>query len=126
MTHARVLRNTTNTSYGGSDMISELERQRWKHVCLLHLKIYVEHQERDTHLFRTLVDSWYAYDCGEPLLNKSGRPKWLNNPDPAKEGDTLRCMPYVSVEAMKRINGGEPGRLVRDHVIPIGRLRKIM
>jgi hypothetical protein len=107
-------------------MISDQERQRRKHVCLLHLKIYVEHQEHDTHLFRNLVDSWYAYDRGGPLLHKSGRPKWLNNPDPAKKGEMLRFMPYKSVEAMRRINGDVPGRLVKDHVIPLSRLEKIV
>jgi hypothetical protein len=110
-----------------TDPASEEQRQRWKRACLLHLKTYVDHQECDLHLFRNLVDNWYAYERGGVFLHqKSGRPRWFNNPDPAKQGDALRKM-LASVEAMKRINGDvPPGRLVKDHVIPLTRLRKII
>jgi hypothetical protein len=109
-----------------TDPASEEQRQRWKRACHLHLKTYVDHQECDLHLFRNLVDNWYAYERGGVFLRESGRPKWFNNPNPAKQKDTLREMP-CSVEAMKQINGVVPsGRLVKDHVIPLTRLRKII
>ena len=90
------------------------QREKWKTACLRHLSTFVEFGEPDPHLFRTLVDNWYAYEIGGPLLNKNGRPKWFNNPDPVKERCALLAMHFVSKAARERIDAGESG-LVKDH-----------
>ena len=107
-------------------------RKLWKHACLLHLKIYVGHEEDDPHLFRTLVDSWYGYERGEEFLTrKSGRPKWFNRRELANHRNKLRSMmPWISLKAMELIerNSAEPVKdwLVKDHAIPLDSLRKII
>jgi len=82
---------------------------------LRYLEIYLRDQDTNPHLFRTLVDEWFAHSVGGPFLNGNGRPKWFNNPDPVKEGPALRRMHFVSYDAMQVLDGKEDSRLVKDH-----------
>lgn len=96
---------------------------KWKQACLLHLQTFLRFGEPDGRLVRTFVDSWYAMDRGGPLLEPSGRPLWLNNPDPRKVGPALLACDFVSANALTRIQRGEMG-LIKDHAIPVRVLRE--
>jgi hypothetical protein len=101
--------------------------------CLEQLRIWITHEQRSSGLFRTLVDSWYAFDRGGALLSRSGEPHWFNKPDPHKKGHCKAIFEmgwYVSVEAIKLFENPDlfekkdPARsLIKDHAVPLAVLR---
>jgi hypothetical protein len=98
-----------------------------KNNYLQYLEVYLNNADENGALFRTFIDSWYAYYKGGPLLNRNGNVVWLNRPDPIKLKDTLiHAGDFISTKAMRIMNGEEPGRLVKDHSIPIKILRKLI
>ncbi len=93
-------------------------------VYLLYLQLYLNSGDRDGPTFRGFVDNWFAYHFGGPFLNRNGRPKWFNNPDPVKQREALLNMHFISSEAKRTIDGKASDRLIKDHSIPIAVLRE--
>lgn len=94
--------------------------------CTIHY-IYTYLKARPpTVPMRTFVDEWFAYHTGGPFLNRSGRPKWLNNPCPIKNKDALLSMHFISEKAEKVIKNGGGERLIKEHSVPVKVLRSLM
>lgn len=93
---------------------------------LEYLCIYLKDGDKDSGLFRTFVDNWYAYEFGGKLLNRDGRPKWFNNPSPTANKEALMSMHYQSIDAVLAIEGRAESRIVKDHAIPLKVLRNLM
>lgn len=79
-------------------------------------------------MFRTFIDNWYGYYKGGDFVNRNGKPKWFNKPNPKKEKSALLQMDFISKNAKKLIDGldDSKGTLVKDHSIPVKILRKLM
>lgn len=93
---------------------------------LKHILLFVQTGNPNKHLLRTLVDDWYAYDRKGSFLNRNGRPKWLNKPDPIKHYDVLNSMDFISKKAQKVLGGISKEHLVKEHAVPIATLDKLL
>ena len=58
---------------------------------LSHLVLYIKSGDEDKHTLRLFLDYWFAYSQGGPFLNRNGKPRWFNNPDPKKIGLGTLC-----------------------------------
>ena len=102
-------------------------------ASLQMLLLYIKSGHTENALFRTLVDSWFAYAEGPPFVDHKLRPIWLNNPDPTTRNALLKRVHYVSDAAKRIVDGIAPynpeddnGRLVKDHSIPLRVLRALL
>lgn len=95
---------------------------------LSHLILYIKSGDEDKHTLRLFLDYWFAYSQGGPFLNRNGKPRWFNNPDPKKNRvrDALLSMHFISKKAMETIKGERDDRLIKEHSIPIAEIFNIL
>jgi len=106
--------------------LDDLKLMSIENDYLEYLKIYIVNKHTDNQIFRTFVDNWFAYNYKGPFLNSRGNPKWFKKPNPAKEKTALTQLHFVSNDAMKIINEEQEGDLIKDHTVPLKRLRTIL
>jgi hypothetical protein len=89
--------------------------------CLKFLVAYVrycDHCPPDRHIFRTIIDNWYALRRGGLFVYKSGKPRWFNNPK-LRDHPRLRLMDFISAGAGVVLDGHSDERLIVDHAVPV-------
>jgi len=101
-----------------------------KKRCLSYIQAYISFEDRSCPRFRGFVDEWYAHHMGLPFLTKNkfgGQARWLNNPDISKPiiKSCMRSLHVVSVQALKVLDGKVDERLIKEHAIPIKKLRDL-
>lgn len=84
------------------------------------------HDVRDTSLLRTLLDSWFAYECGGDFVKPTGNPRTFNKPTGRLEFAALGQLRCRSVDAQRVLEGRASERLIKDHCIPVAALRWLM
>lgn len=102
--------------------------------CLNYIQAYIKSKDQSCHRFRGFVDEWYGHHKGGCFLtrkrkdNQGERVRWLNNPDITKDvyNKCMRDLHVVSEQALKILKrkGSEP--LIKEHAIPIKKLRELV
>ena len=93
---------------------------------LEHISIFLKSGNENKHLLRTFIDDWFAYSTGGPFLNKNGKPKWFNKPDPIKDKDALLQMHFISNQAKHVIKNKYDTRLIKEHSVPVAVIYDIL
>jgi hypothetical protein len=84
---------------------------------------YLTQKDPNALIFRTLIDTWYAYWKGGPFLTDAGAARWVNTGDIRKRPELANAISLRSKEAGESIRGGDYNELVKDHAIPVKTLR---
>lgn len=111
---------------------------RWESSYLDHIRIFFAVGDPDYRTLRTFLDSWYAYRRGdETLIDREGKPIWLNSPKPWKIQFAVGAMHLVTADAREVIKRGtsrdnelrrhwaskDPRvRLVKEHAVPVAEI----
>jgi hypothetical protein len=121
-------------------MMKEEQRRRIAASYLTHILVAIEAGDHAAP-FRDFLDNWYAYEVGTGHLTSGGRPIWFNNPGAHRHHAALSRMHFISrgaAEILARSTSDRAGyvemwtkkdpahRLMVDHAVPIGVLRRTM